>query len=349
MNRSLVTLLSISFVVLSQLAVGGVRLPLHSLRDQSSTSHCWAYAMSHALESRALHRDGIDSVIDIERDAKYWVDYERLMAIYKSKNKEIYFGEYEGGWQIEFYNAFLKHGKSFFRAESNPAQILYPYFEKFDKHLAFMPGPTNPHDPTLPTFDKVREEVEKSTKSEEEVKKYVFDFLDRYYGKPAEESKWLQGQTLGLTETAEALLGDDFENHSTVNDLILVKPVTDGDSKWVKYLGERFWGYRYESAKLLDLVRHSLDNGWPVTFDNVFHAMTILGYETKDGGDTFYAVADSGGGTITWYPSQSMLSNLNMASFFKESIEGMLPNKPKQAPRDGVNYDKRDNVTFPPM
>lgn len=347
MNRLLNVVLCLSLFLSLQVKAEGIRLPLHSLRDQSHTSHCWAYAMSHMLESRALYRGGVDAVIDIERDAKYWVDYERLMAIYKSKNDEIYFGDNEGGWQIEYWNAFLKHGKAFHKVSSNLAQILYPVFTPFNQHLDFMPGPTNPHDATLPTFAAAKKHVMSNLQSTAEVEKYAFDFLERYYGAPAEETNWM-GETVSLNETAEKLMDDDFADHNTVEDLVLVKPVTDGDYKWVKYLGERFWGYRYDKEKVLQLVQHSLDNGWPVTFDNVYHAMTILGYDEKDGMD-FYAVADSGGGSITWYESSRMLSNLNLVSFFKGSIAGELPAKPKKAQNNGINYDKKDGTTIPPM
>ena len=330
---------------LSAFGYAGVQLPLHTLRDQANTSHCWAYASSHLLESRALVRGDTEFMIDTELDSNYWVNYERMMEIYRTKNKDIYLGSSQGGWQMEFWNTLLKHGKNIHHTKHTQAQILYPVLKDYSTHLAFLPPPVHSPDPSLPSFESLRAKFEKEFKTEAEASEYAIDYLDRYYGEPKNSTTWFAEET-DLTDTASLILEDDFEKNNKTDSLVLIKPVTDGDSKWVKYLGERFWGYRYDAAKILELVEASLDKQFPVTFDNVFHAMTIIGYETSNG-DTFYAVADSVPGKITWYSSASLKSSLNLVTFFGESIQEFIPPRPPSLKSEN-GYDQRDGLTEPP-
>lgn len=327
-------------------AHAAARLPLLSLRDQATTTHCWAYASSHFLESRALLRDNQSVVIDVERDTKYWVDYERLWSIYKTKNADIYFGSYEGGWQIEFWDSLLKHGKSVYKTETKAAEVVYREFDPFREHLDFIPGQVYPASTGLPSFEVARAHVANDIRDDVEARSYIVDFLDRYYGKPTATTQWF-GKEIATEELAENLLQGDFAAHNTTDDLYLVKPVTDGNYGWVKYLGERFWGYRLDQGRVLALVKHSLDQGFPVTFDNVSHAMTIIAHDEK-GGQTMFAVADSGGGMITWYDSAAMLSNLNLLTVFKAAVQDQLPARPVTWMSKGIRYDERDNLLMPP-
>src|SRR5258708_771675 len=92
------------------------------------------------LESRALYRDSTDIVINIEKDVKYWVDYERMLYVYRNKH-EFYLGEYEGGWQIEYWESFLKHGKSIYQVKPAQPDVWYTPFEDYTQHLEFMAEP----------------------------------------------------------------------------------------------------------------------------------------------------------------------------------------------------------------
>lgn len=328
---------------------GAVQLPLHTLRDQASTDHCWAYSMSHALEARALVRDGVEFVFDIERDAKYWVDYERMWAIYKTKNTSIYLGTYEGGWQVEFFNALLKHGRTIMRSEMKAPQILYPVLAPYDQRLPFFPV-AKPHvpDPTLQTIEAVRRDLEEGFDSDEEAHAFIVDYLDKRYGKPLSETTWLGAKT-PLKLTGKAVLGHDFNDINSVDQFILVKPVkhVNDPEQWVKYLGDRFWGVRVPEGKVLSLIRLSLDRKFPVTFDNVYHAMTIVGYEKVDE-NYHYAVADSVPGKITWYEEQSLAYNLNLTSFFAPAIEDQLPPRSKTIAPSDIRWDVIDNTLIPP-
>ena len=88
--------------------------------------------------------------------------------------------------------------------------------------------------------------------------------------------------------------------------------------------------YRYDEEKILNLIETALTNGWPVTFDNVYHAMTIIGFE-KTANGTYYAVADSAPASIKWYPAGTVRYNLNLVTVAKTAIEGLIP------PRDESN------------
>lgn len=340
-----------SLTLFSQSHANGVQLPLLTLRDQSETAHCWAYAMSHLLESRSLKSQNIKVLIETERDVKYWVDFERMMHTYRSK-KATYLSEYEGGWQAEFFESFLAHGKSILESSAlSSVDIIYPILSDFNDHLPWVAIERPPFDSSLPTFDEVSTQLTGSAfATEDEAKAYAFSFLDRYYGKPQDSTQWLNQEQIAITESAKKILGPDFINNQNSEALILIKPVEDAQYGWAKYLSERYWGYRYDKTKILGLIETSLQNGWPVTFDNVYHAMTILAYESDEAG-TYYAVADSVPGKITWYAATELLQNLNLVSIFAEAIPGALP--PRTASHllalpPGVNLDKKDRVDVPP-
>lgn len=328
----------------------GVRLPLNTLRDQSTTAHCWAYAMSHALESRALQRENLNFMFETERDVKYFVDLERMRYIYASK-EDFFIGDYEGGWQIEFFESLLKHGKSIQRAERLPqVNISYPVLTNFFEHLPFV-NIARPVPETGLTFEEAKgrllsTEFANATAADN----YIVDFLNRVYGAPQTRTQFL-GQNIALQETAAHVLGADMSPGAAVEDaVVLVKPVASGPSGWLKYLEERYWGYRMPTAEVTALVRLSLDRGWPVTYDNVGHAMTIIGYEAQ--GDAFlYAVADSVPGKITWYTEANMRRDLNLITFFRVAIEGQLPPREQNNlaifPPD-VDVDALDNLKRPP-
>lgn len=347
--------LLIAAILLTQsLALAGVRLPIHNLRDQGDTAHCWAYAMGHALESRSLFRGEADVLMNTEKDVKYWVDYERMMYIYRTK-KPFYIGEYEGGWQIEYWETLLKHGKPVLRTLNRPAEVRYEPFTRYDRGLPFTLVPRT--GPGGRSFYEASEKLAGTTfKNDAEAISYVIEFLNDYYGKPELTTRWFD-QEIPMKESARRLLGSDYASHSTVDAMILVKPVDDGEHGWVRYLEERYMGYRYDQSKVLDLVKTSLNRGWPVTFDNVYHAMTIIGYDTDASGVDFYAIADSDPVHIRWVDAEEMLMNLNLVTFFREGIAGEIPSAMPASSRGGlgarfksrgINIDRHDNVTIPP-
>jgi len=340
-------LIAIVLVVSGVSQATGVRLPLLTLRDQAGTAHCWSYAMSHALESRALARDGVKFQFDIEQDTKYWVDFERMWAIYKTKDSDIYLGSYEGGWQIEFLNALLKHGRPVRASSYEKADILYPVMKDFTDHMAFMPSKdTFTPDPSVPSLEDVRQTIVKGFDSDDKAREFMIDYLNKRWGKAVEKTMWLDSD-IAVSDVGERVLGADYKEISSVKNFLLVKPVKEGaEEKWVKYLGNRFWGIRQNTDKVLSMIRLSLDRSYPVTFDNVYHAMTIVGYE-KDEKGYFYAVADSVPGKITWYTEADLIMNLNLVSFFEPAVKDQLPEKPINYIPTG-RYDAIDNVLYPP-
>ncbi|MBI4404649.1 MAG: hypothetical protein HY537_10830 [Deltaproteobacteria bacterium] len=341
-------LFKVSFIFhfAASMAVCSVSLPIHSLRDQGSTAHCWAYAMSNVLESRALVRQSLDFTFDIEAEAKYWVDYERMLYIYRTKKDYFLSGTYQGAWQIEFWESLLKHGKLVKRTEFKKPEVLYKPMQEFTEHLPFIAGPKPIYSPSYDELDKVKNKLRNDFKTEKEAIDFIVDYLNHWLGSPPQMTTWFEEQK-AIPEIAPLVLEADYDLSHTVDSLVAIKPATDGDYKWVRFFDERYWGYRYDSTKVLSLIESSLDKGWPVTFANLGHAMAIMGYEKTDNG-TFYAVADSIPGKITWY-SESMLSkNLNFIFILEVAIKGMLPEKPRayQHTRD---YDRIDQAEIPPM
>jgi hypothetical protein len=149
------------------------------------------------------------------------------------------------------------------------------------------------------------------------------------------------------------ILGADYNANQTVDALVLVKPTTDGQYGWIKYLDDRYWGYRYDRSQILNLIELSLTNKFPVTFDNVYHAMTIVAFTPAKDGVKYYAVADSIPGKITWYSQDKMLGQLNLVTFFKSAIPNSLPPRNSNHMLNMLipmnkTIDQVDNVAFPP-
>ena len=330
-------------------------LPLNTLRTQGTTAHCWTYAMAHLLESRALHRDGMDVRMDNERDTKFWVDYERMLYMYRSKNS-FYLGEYEGGWQIEYWETLLKHGRPVAGvSQASEKQARYKPLQPFKEYLPFFPVERKPRKPGEYIDDEVSDHLRfDKFASDQDAIDYIVNLLLDVYGMPAASTAWL-GKELPLQDSAKQVLASDYQSDTSVDSFVLVVPATDGDLGWVKYLDNRYWGYRLEKAKILDLLETSLRNGWPVTYDNVSHAKTIIGYSTsKD--DRYFAVADSQVNgqmaQISWYPSAQILRDLHLVTFFRAAIPGKIPDRHdldyESSGRAGKNYDLIDNLMIPP-
>ena len=333
---------------ISASAVAGVLLPLQTLRNQASTAHCWAYASGHMLESRAQAREMVDFMFTTEQDTKYWVDFERLMYIWRTK-KDFYFDfSYEGGWQIEFMNSLLKYGKVIKRSQTGNAQVWYNSFSDYTTALPFEVIARPTPDRSLPETSEIAAKMRGNTLvTEADAMAYANDILTRQYGRPMSQTKWF-GQTVDLKETTELVFGSD--NVTSLNAFVLVKPTNDGNYGWSAMISERFFGFRMETSKVLSMIKKSLDKQWPVTFDNVYHAMTIIGYDTKDGVD-YFAVADSVPGKITWYSASRMPNDLNLVTFYRAAIAEDLPAQTKGNtvtwPKN-FNSDKYDYIDIPP-
>lgn len=342
--------LIVSSVLLTQTTHAAVQLPLTTVRDQSDTAHCWAYSASHFLESRSLVRDSQEVLINVEKDVKYWVDYERMMYNFRYK-QDFYLGSYEGGWQIEFLETLFKHGKNLIRNQGVTPSITYKPLEDFFAGLPFMEEPRPVPNYTMIPLEQVTQKMHGFT-DETQAHEFAIDYLNRLYGAPSTTTVW-DGQEIDLKESSQFILGSDFQKKNSVEAFVLVKPVYDGGYGWIKYLNDRYWGYRYDQNKILELVELSLTNQWPVTFDNVYHAMTIIGFTQAQDGQKFYAVADSAGGKITWYDESRMIADLNLVTFAKEAIQGALPERAQRtllrmSLPQGKTIDQVDNVTFPP-
>ncbi len=332
---------------------GGVRLPLKTLRDQGTTAHCWAYSMSHLLESRALSRENLDVMIEVERDVKFWVDFERMHYIHQSK-KDFFLDDYEGGWQIEFFETLIKHGKSLARsAASATSDIVYPLFQNFNIHLPFENISRVAADASL-SFPRAKERLLSNEFSDfASADIFIRDFLTAKYGEAQVRTTFLS-EEIAIKESASKILGSDFSQESTVNDFVLVKPVSDANVGWVKYLESRYWGYRMDRRQLPLMVRRSLDGNWPVTFDNVGHAMTVVGYgRPSENPDSAYeyAVADSIPGKITWYTEAQLLNNFNLVTFRATAVSADIPARGPHTlalfPPD-FNIDAHDKTQIPP-
>jgi hypothetical protein len=343
--------ITIIFVSLTLQSRADKLLPLQTLRDQDSTQHCWAYAMSHLLESRALVRHNHRILINVEKDVKYWVDFERMQYIFRTK-KDFPFTKYEGAWQIEYWEALIKHGKHIAEATTSTSDIWYQPMAEFTQHLPFMSEPRPAVDPTLLSPDLAKLHLTK-LQSENEAQAFIVDYLNRWYGVPSLRTHW-NGENIAIASSAYYILGADYPKNNKVDSVVLVKPVSDQAFGWVRYLTDRYWGYRYDSQKILNLVRTSLDNGWPVTFDNIYHAMTIVAYVYREENKQFFfAVADSVPGKITWYPDTKLLGDINLVTFFASAIPGELPpltvDNMSILRNSATKIDQLDNVEFPPM
>lgn len=347
--------LSIILFFISLTALAGVQLPLHNLRDQAYTSHCWAYAMSNMLESRALQRENLDFMVNVEKDVKYWVDYERMMYIYKTKG-DFYLGDNEGGWQVEYWEALLKHGRQISKSSINPAQILYKPTDDYMVALTFMEEPRPTPEIDVYALEDVKDQL-RALKTDAEAEAFIRDFLDKWYGKPKMMTTWFD-QEISIADTKEKMMGSEYADNKDVESMVLVKPTKDADLGWVKYLDDRYWGYRYDRNQILSLIEKSLTNGWPVTFDDVYHAMTIVGFDIKEN-IKYYAVADSIPGKITWYQGSYLIDELNLVTFAAGAIKGELPPRPTEQvgqrnnkrllKKYGKSVDELDNVQFPPQ
>ncbi len=347
MKRSLSCIAMLAILVVSSLGLAETSIPLMTVRDQADTAHCWSYATSHLLEARALERSSEKVLINIEKDVKYWLDYERMKFVFKTKG-DFYLGDYEGAWQIEYWESFLKHGKLLKGVETVQPSVTYAYPAEVRTGLPFMNEERPPVDATLMSFSQAKEYLLGET-DEAKAEAFIVDYLNRYYGKPVMTTEW-KGQQISIAETASKVLGTDFDSHNKVESMVLVKPVTDNQFGWAKFLNERYWGYRLDQAKILSWIELSLDQHWPVTFDNVYHAMTIIGYH-EVGAETYYAVADSQPATITWYSSGRMLQNLNLVTFSKEAVASVLPPRTRgnfYVTRRGASLDIYDHVNIPP-
>ncbi len=324
---------------------GSIRLPLDSLRSQKGTMHCWAYAMSHLLESRAALRESNFVMFDVETDTKYWVDYERLWSVYRM-NSDVYIGNVELGWQMEFWEALLKHGRALYRTAHGSSEAGYPLLTPFFSPWGFIAGSSS-HTPGAsaipPAAIKQRIQIG-GFANEFEVDDFITHSLDQWYGRPQNATQWF-GKTIALEETPSYVLGIDFAP-AKLESFVLIKPVSDNEYGWVKYLDERYWGYRYNAKSALSLIDRSLDSHWPVSFDNSRHAMTIVGYE-KGASETHYAVADSIGSKITWITGRKLLPSLNLLTIFHATVADLLPPIPSHSFKSTIDYDRRDNTHRP--
>ncbi len=328
-----------------------VLLPIHNLRDQGPTDHCWAYSMSNILETRAQVRNSTQILINVEQDIKYWVDYERMMYIYRTK-RNFFLGDYEGGWQIEFFETLLKHGKHLFNNSVQKTLIQYQPFQNYISSLKMSPLPRPRPDPTLESWYVIPDIMKTRFKTAQEAHEFTIQFLNRKYGKPQGNTRWSE-KIIPVNITAKQILGADYVVNRSVDSIVLVKPTYDGQNGWTKYLENRYWGYRYDKNQVLKLVDQSLDNKWPVGFDNVSHAMTIQAYVLDPQGTKHYAVADSIGGKIVWYSGDELLKELNLMTFFRVAIPKALPAKTERYMLQlrlpmNKTLDQFDQVTRPP-
>ena len=346
--KGAIVTLSLAFTTFVQ---AQVLLPLHTLRNQGTTDHCWAYSMTHLLETRAMVRDSNEIMINIEKDIKYWVDYERMMYNFRTK-QNFYLGDYEGGWQIEYFESLLKHGKSIYSNSRVTPQLRYQIMQNYFSNLNFMPEPRPREDATLPKWEQASQAMRTQFKTEQEASNYAINYLNRKYGPPATTTQW-NGKPVSVSDTAKLIMGSDIVVNQSADSLVLIKPTSDGKYGWTKYLENRYWGYRYDKSQILNLVELSLNNKFPVTFDNVYHAMTIIAYAPTSSGEKYYAIADSIPGKITWYSASKLLSELNMVTFFRYAIPNALPAKSqghmlKLIIPFSKTLDQYDNVAFPP-
>lgn len=214
------------------------------------------------------------------------------------------------------------------------------------------PLPKPQPDPTLESWYAIPNIMKTRFKSEQEAHEFTIQFLNRKYGQPQGSTRW-SGKTIPLTSSAKHILGADAVVNRSVDSLVLIKPTYDNQHGWTKYLENRYWGYRYDKNQILKLVDQSLDNKWPVGFDNVYHAATIQAYAIDAHGNKHYAVADSIGGKILWYSGDALLKELNLMTFFRVAIPKALPKKTEshmlmlRLPMNKT-LDQFDQVTRPP-
>jgi len=308
------------------------------------------------LESRALHAHKIEATINIEQDVVYWVNLERLMSIFDLKKDMIQWNPLydEGGWQIEYWNSFLKYGKliTSSKADAIP-QVLYSPFAPYYSDIPFVtidrPMPTE----GILSFEAVKEKLlSNDFVTREEAFSFVRDWLDTHYGKALLRTQWL-GEEIATQDVPKKILATDYEAMKSTESMVLIKPVSDLGNGWVKYLGERYWGYRYDQSKIFGLIQQVLDKGWPVTYDNVYHAITIIAYKkNEETGKMHYAIADSSPASIYWQDEDLLLGNLNLVTVPLHTVTDLLPAREGARlllplPR-AESWDEVDNVKIPP-
>jgi hypothetical protein len=295
--------------------------------------------MAFVLESHALAHSSFDATIDLEKNLMYWINYDRMTYIYKTKGDFFLDKNNEASWQIEYWEAFLKHGAQISESKIGTPDIWYSDFHIYRSSTPFMPEARPVPDASLIPIPDLVARLKKGFSSDAEADGYIRDYLDRWFGKPLVEAKWL-GEALPVEGVPAKLLGNEFPVDGSVDSMILVKPIDKGTIGWAPYLYNRYWAYFYDSSKVLDLVRMSLDHGWPVTFDMGAHAETIIGYREAPVG-TMYAIADSLASSIAWVDSGSMQSRLNLVTFFKDAIPGAIPPRlPRTMARELLSQPK---------
>jgi len=171
------------------LSLADIILPLNTLKSQGNTQHCWAYSTSFLLESRSLIRNRLEFTFDLERDVKYWVDYERFMYNFSHK-KKFFLGEHEGGWQIEFWESLLKHGKPILYSKRTSSVSLSNFPDSQIYQLDFFDVKRVPEGTDL-TFSEVNGLITQ-VHSRMKAHKIVISFLNGIYGRPLKSTKWMQ-------------------------------------------------------------------------------------------------------------------------------------------------------------
>jgi hypothetical protein len=313
-------IITLSALLISFNAFAGILLPLPQVRDQGDTTHCWAYAMTHAIEARTLARDSNEVVIHIEKDLIYWAAYERLMEVFNSKQDYPWDPFLEMGRMFEFWKAFQRHGKQIVKVAQGSNVAIYSYPNDFKGTLGFIAGQTQDNSTNTTVLIKKL----KATTDVNVAKALIEEALNQHFGKPdTSDTPWLNGR-IGFVDVPKYVMGSDLPA-ATIQDWIVVEPSYSSNvGQWEKMGGT--WVYHYPRAKLMDLIRASLDQKWPVTHANWGHARTIIGYQ-----DRSFAVADSIGQKITWFTEDALLRDTASIELLRSVVGNLIPPPPTGA------------------
>lgn len=306
-----------------------VFMPLPSLRAQSS-NNCWAYAVTNMLEARALFRDSIKLKIDVDADLAYWVTFERLMDAHRF-HAPVTAVFPVGGDMTEYLRAFLMHGSAIASVEKSAgaAELRCP-------KTLFVDGrwqPASPEDHPLfeDLFGRGLDSVDElSTRllwleNSEAAGESVREHLARHFPRPPLSKTTWFGREVPIASVPELVFGKDYRK-DMIEDFVLMP---HGG-----YFNDEF-GLHRRSVRTLEpgpqggwdvgrLLRASLEQHWPVVFEDKYHVYTVIGFqELKDESPsrTMYAVANPMG-TIEWYGDSFF--GIGLFLFYEPAIRAPL-------------------------
>jgi hypothetical protein len=319
-------------VGLSAVASADVKLAFHSYREQSDSFDCWAYAASFMIEARALVRDNINLTLDTTLDLGYWVDFDRLLSIYHTKEEYDWDPFDSLGDPVEFMYAFLTHGRNILFTEQNSSLLLIEN-SAFDFSGPLIGGfGQRDSGHMTPKDDEIVKNL-LAMNSESDALSFITKTLTERFHEPFQgQTKWFS-DSVELKQTPRLAFGSDYSSDME-NKFVDVAIVKDLDApKWIRILNNRFWALGVPvNYDLTKLAKASLDKGWPTVLGVGSHAVTLLQYSGSNPNETKYVVVDpfySKTKTFVFAGDQNFRSEVYELFLYYPAVENILPAHPE--------------------